>query len=240
MEYEPVYSDLLVVITTTRIASIYKFNPSSPQNTCIGSENEPLNIPRRKIGKPFAAELDITSRCFACTKDGSLILSCGHWDFSISCTWMDQSKPIQSLHNHKDIVTCIALGKDEKTFVTGSKDTTILVWEIQYQKGVPYKVDENPVHILYGHNDDVNCVAIDVGLGICVSGSNDGTCIVHNLIDGIYLRSIYHPNQSAIHLVQASTMGHIVFFSRVCFSSPNISLECKFLIFSFLLANRAI
>ena len=176
--------------------------------------NSAYNL-RKKFAAPFAADILINSNCFACTSDASIVLSCGHWDFSAKCCWVDQSRPTQTLSAHKDIVTCLALGVDSKTFVTGSKDTTLLVWEIQYQKGIPVRVDENPLHILYGHNDDVTCVAVDITLDICVSGSRDGTCIIHNLRQGTYLRSIYHPEQLPIHVVAVSPMGHIVFFSKV-------------------------
>ena len=74
----------------------------------------------------------------------------------------------------------------------------------------------------------VTCVAVDIGLDICVSGSNDGTCIVHDLRHGNYVRSIYHPNNLPINLVCVSPLGHVVFFSRmVFFSSINL---CKLIL----------
>ena len=35
----------------------------------------------------------------------------------------------------------------------GSRDTTLLVWSV-VSRGA-FKVNENPAHVLYGHNDEV-------------------------------------------------------------------------------------
>jgi hypothetical protein len=56
---------------------------------------------------------------------------------------------------------------------------------------------------------------VNLGLDVCVSGSNDGSCIVNNFRPGTYLRSIYHPKRHPIHLIAVSSIGHIVFYSRV-------------------------
>ena len=54
---------------------------------------------------------------------------------------------------------------------------------------------------------------MDCGLDICVSGSKDGSCIIHNLQSGVYLRSLYHPQEYSISLVAISSYGHVVFYS---------------------------
>ena len=219
----------LITITESRFVNLFKLtntisNINQQQLQQQQSQSQQKIIPYSleselsnqylKIGGPFAADLPIGEHLFACSKDGGLILSCGHWDSSIKCTWINQSRPIQSLNKHKDLVTCIALGVDGKTFVTGSKDTTVLVWNINYQKGIAVYVDETPQHILYGHNGEVTCIAVDIGLDICVSGSQDGTCIIHNLQNGEYLRSLYHPKELPISLVAISSLGHIIFYSN--------------------------
>jgi WD40 repeat protein len=48
----------------------------------------------------------------------------------------------------------VALAEDGKTLITGSKDTTLMLWKIQTVKNNT-RVDEAPVHILYGHDDEV-------------------------------------------------------------------------------------
>ncbi|GJD07144.1 BEACH domain-containing protein lvsC [Galdieria sulphuraria] len=76
---------------------------------------------------------------YALSFDGKVIISAGHWDWSIRCCFTSEAhKPIQCLKGHRDIVTCLSIGSDGRTLVTGSKDTTIFVWEIVW--GDPERV----------------------------------------------------------------------------------------------------
>jgi WD40 repeat protein len=51
-------------------------------------------------------------------------------------------------------------------------------------------IGPHPLHILYGHDDAVTSVAVSAELDTVVSGSDDGTIIVHSLREGVYIRSI--------------------------------------------------
>jgi len=125
---------------------------------------------------------------------------------------VDNSRVVQSISSHKDIVTCLALGVDGKTLITGSKDTTLNIWRINI-KGNQHRVEDQPVHTLYGHNDEVTCVDISIELDISVSGSKDGTAIIHTLRKGIYVRSIYHPTGRPITKVCISGRRNLVLYS---------------------------
>ena len=48
-----------------------------------------------------------------------MIACCGYWDNSIRCYSSEEGRLLQSLRQHKDIVTCIALGSDGTTLVSG-------------------------------------------------------------------------------------------------------------------------
>ena len=98
--------------------------------------------------------------------------------------------------HHKNTVTAIAMcpspgsGKGESTsvyVVTGSKDTTVMLWEVDVASKSP---PEKPIHILFGHDDAVSAVAIDADLDMVASVSLDGTCIVHTLKSGVYTLTI--------------------------------------------------
>lgn len=61
-----------------------------------------------------------------------------------------------------------------------------------------------PLHVLSGHGDTVTCVAVNLDADIVVTGSADGTCIIHTLSRGQYVRTIdirdrlfYAPKSSA-------------------------------------------
>eukprot|EP01102_Stenamoeba_stenopodia_P003313 TRINITY_DN1325_c0_g1_i2.p1 TRINITY_DN1325_c0_g1~~TRINITY_DN1325_c0_g1_i2.p1 ORF type:complete len:734 (+),score=167.59 TRINITY_DN1325_c0_g1_i2:1-2202(+) len=227
--YSTSVPDRIITIDEARVPAANKWTPSSTATLSqLSIELDPYINTRRKIGLAFAPDIEAKSSCFAVTNDGKMIISCGHWDNSFKCTIIESSKQTQSITKHKDIVTCLALGEDGKTLITGSKDTTLLVWEIHTKGGIS-KVDENPVHILYGHNDEVTCVAINSELDISVSGSKDGTCIIHNLREGIYLRSLYHTMEYPICSVDIGPQGYILVYTEDDFQYQMFSINGKLL-----------
>lgn len=48
------------------------------------------------------------------------IVSCGFWDNSIRCYAVDDGRLLQTLRQHKDIVTCIAVAGNGTSLVSGS------------------------------------------------------------------------------------------------------------------------
>ena len=132
----------------------------------------------------------ISNHLFALLPDHRLLFSCGHWDYAIKVSSVETGRLMQSVSYHKDVVTCMDLATDfgNTWLVTGSRDCTVIIWEINPSLELP--ILPNPLHLLYGHDDAVNCVSVSPELDIVVSGSDDGTIIVHKLRDGIYVRSI--------------------------------------------------
>ena len=96
--------------------------------------------------------------------------------------------------------------------VTGSLDTTVLVWEV-----IDGVVSPSPKHILHGHDTAVSCVAVLPGYDLIASGSHDGTVILHSLRKGQYLRTIVPtaypedvevtPQGSVLPVVSQSAVG---------------------------------
>lgn len=120
-----------------------------------------------------------------------LLFSCGHYDNSFRVTALDTGKLIQVVDEHSDIVTCIAWTQDfgRNWIITGSCDCTVMVWEVNLNdRELPVAI--NPLYVLYGHDDAISTVAINAELDVVLSGSTDGTIIVHSLREGVYTRSI--------------------------------------------------
>lgn len=86
-----------------------------------------------------------------------------------------------------------------------------MVWDIGSGK---HPVQPQPRHILYGHDDEVTCVAANADLDVAVSGSKDKTCIVHTLRQGKYVRTITLPTKSSIDRIAVSEDGYVVIYSR--------------------------
>jgi WD40 repeat protein len=168
--------DLGTPISTIRIAS----------GDTSSSTPMPLRIERReRIDEHLSCNL------FAMLPESKLLFSCAHWDNSFKVTAVDSGRLVQSVSHHREVVTCLALASDfgRHWLVTGSKDCIVIVWDLNPERESD-PIDSAPLHILYGHDDCVNCLAVNAELDLVVSGSDDGTIIIHTLRDGSYLRSI--------------------------------------------------
>jgi WD40 repeat protein len=65
---------------------------------------------------------------------------------------------------------------------------------------------------LYGHDNKVTCVAINCAMNMIVSGSSDGTLMIHD-IRGRYVRSIYIPDKGCVKSFVVSQLGSIFVLS---------------------------
>ena len=104
---------------------------------------------------------------------------------------MDTNRRVQTLRQHSEVVTCLAIASDlgQHWLVTGSKDCTLIVWEVLPERNTR---PVNPVSLttIRGHDDVINCVAVNPELNLIVSGSDDGTMMLHTLRDFTYIRNI--------------------------------------------------
>eukprot|EP00755_Sulcionema_specki_P014496 Sspe_Gene.56830::Locus_31243_Transcript_1_1_Confidence_1.000_Length_9627::g.56830::m.56830 len=157
------------------------------------------------------------SYAFAALPDRELLFSSGLWNHSATISELvaDNTNPLvlQSLFGHKDTVTCLALAEDYSHLVTGSRDTTLILWSLRLKgSGYPLAVLKAT---LYGHDDEVLCVAISPEVDLVASGSSDGTAILYSVSDGRYERTLSHPTQGTIDLIAINSInGNVVFFSR--------------------------
>jgi WD40 repeat protein len=157
----------------------------------------------------------LNNQCFAIptivNKEQELpVFSCLHWDYSVRLSKPFAANPSSNvkislcsqiaLRRHKDKVTCCAICERDEVLVSGSRDTTVIVWDIRdIQRPIQ-------THILYGHDDAVICVAVNNDLDMVLSGSKDGTCIVHSLRMGNYIRTIRHPKGNPPSLVSIANV----------------------------------
>lgn len=176
------FDNRVITICKNGMYTVHKF-------TFLNSPSDSF-VNKNLICLPFSSEVPINQKCFSISSKDT-IYSSGHWDNSFKVT---SSKSIQSIFRHKDVVSCLAT--DENYLVTGSNDTTLIVWEIQNEK----VLFEKPKAILYGHEDEITCVAINNDLDMVVSGSKDKTCIIHTL-NGKYVKSINLPDNHSIDLI---------------------------------------
>ncbi|XP_062854156.1 neurobeachin-like protein 1 [Trichomycterus rosablanca] len=169
---------------------------------------------QRYVGGPFSPDVEVNTRLFVVSHDGKLLFSGGHWDNSLRVTSLLRSKTIVQHVRHMDVVTCLATDHCGLHLISGSRDTTCMVWQVLQQGGAPVGLSSKPVQVLYGHTDEVVSVCISTELDMAVSGARDGTVIMHTVRRGQYLRSLRPPCESALpvcvtHLAM-SWEGHVV------------------------------
>lgn len=78
--------------------------------------------------------MHVTAKLFVATHDARLLFVVGHWDNSLRVFNLKSSgRLVAHVTRHMDVVTCIALDGCGMQLITGSRDTTCMVWEITYQ-----------------------------------------------------------------------------------------------------------
>jgi len=194
-----------------------------------------LNTPDGK-GCPFTLEIDKgiaaqkpremyllfpndatnVSNCFAMNSDGKMLIHSGFWDNSLQLTTISNGQTIYTAYEHGDVITCLDIGDDGKTIVTGSSDTSVRLWQDSGDDNksrwniTKKKKSSSPIRLkqtLIGHDDIVTAVAVNTDLGVIVSSSKDKTVMQYST-QGKYLRTLYH--KEAVDLVKISDTGSIV------------------------------
>ncbi|XP_052674845.1 neurobeachin-like isoform X3 [Crassostrea angulata] len=158
-------------------------------------------LQRRSLGDNFDERIKPTHQSFVTSADNRFIFACGFWDKSFRIFSSESGKILQVVNGHFDVVTCITRSEcnlnQDCYIVTGSKDCTAMVWMFTSRNQAI--IGDNgslehptPKATLTGHESEVICVAVLAELGLVLSGSKGGACLVHSL-NGDLLRSLDPP-----------------------------------------------
>lgn len=178
-------------------------------------------LARRLLEPSFAKDYAPESSSLVVLADGRSLVSCGHWDHSLRVHLLDGAgaggasggascRTIQTVREHGDVVTCLVAACEAGMLVSGSRDSSVIIWNLRFEMApssavalvVPglvgsapggYRLDPLPRHVLCGHDDEVTALAVSANYDVVLSGSRDGTCIVHTLREGKYVRSLVPP-----------------------------------------------
>ncbi|XP_071786935.1 neurobeachin-like isoform X3 [Asterias amurensis] len=154
---------------------------------------------RRQIVDTMDSNVKSKSSCYVVTADNRYLMACGFWDKSFRVFLTDTCKVTQVVYGHWDMVTCLVRSEcpvgGDCYIVSGSRDATLLVWhwsaKVQWVLGENHVAGEmaTPRAILTGHDTEVICAAVCTELGLVVSGSLGGACLIHT-VAGDLLRSL--------------------------------------------------
>jgi len=113
------------------------------------------------------------------------------------------------VRQHQEVVTCLTVGCDEGRvwLLTGSKDCTIRVWNV-YPEKADRPIDTAAPVLITGHDDTINCIALNPEMDMFVTASDDGTMMVYTLRANIYIRTIvFNELPSQINAPRKSSAG---------------------------------
>lgn len=178
-------------MTPTSMRSSVKDSAKKLQTSPSPLKARPPNIIQKRRTRIATIDENVSSQLFAIHPTQKILFSCGHWDQTFKVTAFETGRLLQSINAHRDVVTCIFLAVEVgKTWlVTGSRDCTLMIWEVFPSRDLPLG-EGTPLRTLYGHDDCVTSVSVNIELDVVASGSNDGTVILHTLREGSYLRTI--------------------------------------------------
>nr|XP_031542527.1 neurobeachin-like protein 2 isoform X6 [Vicugna pacos] len=189
--------DLLVTVSASGLLGIHSWLPydRNISNYFSFSKDPTMGNPKtqRLLSGPWVPGSGVSGQALAVAPDGKLLFSGGHWDCSLRVTALPRGKLLNQLSRHLDVVTCLALDSCGIYLISGSRDTTCMVWRLLQQGGLSVGLASKPVQILYGHEAAVSCVAISTELDMAVSGSEDGTVIIHTVRRGQFVAALRPP-----------------------------------------------
>ncbi|NWW38853.1 NBEL2 protein, partial [Panurus biarmicus] len=192
--------DILVTVSANGLLGTHNWLPYDKNISNYFSFTKDPTVTNTKTQRflqgPFAPGADLSCRTLAVSPDGKLLFSGGHWDNSLRVTSLAKGKVVGHITRHIDVVTCLSLDLCGIYLISGSRDTTCMVWQVLQQGGFSSGLAPKPVQVLYGHDAEVTCVAISTELDMAVSGSKDGTIITHTVRRGLFIRSLRPPGES--------------------------------------------
>ncbi|XP_010559117.1 PREDICTED: BEACH domain-containing protein C2-like [Tarenaya hassleriana] len=179
----------------------------------------------------FASSGIRSSAIVAITSDGEII-SGGHADNSVKLISSDGAKTLETAFGHCAPVTCLALSPDHSFLVTGSRDTTVLLWRIHkgptsgtsmseqstgsgmssFATGSRKKCRiEGPIQVLRGHRREILCCCVSSDQGVVVSSSESSDILLHSVRKGRLIRRL---GGVEAHALCISSEGVIMAWNR--------------------------
>ncbi|XP_066518418.1 LOW QUALITY PROTEIN: lipopolysaccharide-responsive and beige-like anchor protein [Hoplias malabaricus] len=236
-------SSAIVTITANRLFAVNKWhgisghqNSSAPEQYQLPVEIDPLigsnvGTNRRQITDVLDQSVQVSSQCFIVTAENRFLLLAGFWDKSFRVYSTDTGKLVQIVFGHRDVVTCLVRSESyiggDCYILSGSRDATMLLW---HWSGKHCSIGDSsnefvtPRAILTGHDCEVTCASVCAELGLVISGSKEGLCLIHSM-NGELLRTLEGPERNLKpRLLQTSTEGHCVIYYQqglICTYSIN-------------------
>ncbi|KAL4338491.1 hypothetical protein HN51_048684 [Arachis hypogaea] len=163
----------------------------------------------------FAASGIRSQAIVAVTCDKEIITG-GHADNSIRVVSSDGAKTLETAYAHCAPVTCVGLSPDSNYLVTGSEDTTVIIWRIHrshtsrvsdssisslpstsgtssshlfFEKNQRRRI-QGPLQVLRGHHGEILSCCVNSDVGIVVSCSESSDVLLHSIRRGRLIKRL--------------------------------------------------
>uniref|UniRef100_A0A673B7T6 Neurobeachin-like 1 n=1 Tax=Sphaeramia orbicularis TaxID=375764 RepID=A0A673B7T6_9TELE len=164
---------------------------------------------QRFLSGPFAPGVEVTAGLFVVSHDGKLLFSGGHWDNSIRVTSLVKGKTVGQHIRHMDIVTCLSTDHCGIHLISGSRDTTCMVWQVQQQVKTTSS-HEHPER----HWFSLCHISTSMSFYLLFCFSGWSSLIIHTVRRGQYMRCLRPPCDSSLPLsilhLAVSWEGHLL------------------------------
>ncbi|ETO15266.1 hypothetical protein RFI_22097 [Reticulomyxa filosa] len=199
-----------------------------------------FNIARRKktlkIGNKFSNLIDNPHVCTAIDESGLYVFACGFDNLALVVWDIAKGEVVQTLQRHTQLISCLALDEDSdrdyRLLVTGSYDTTVIVWRLLPRHGISSSlrrtsteiIDSEPRFILTGQSAKVGgctsisttyffffitCVDVSIQSGIIVCCDISGEVNIYNASTGDHLDK-FKPSSNPRQLIADEQPNHPV------------------------------
>jgi WD40 repeat protein len=136
----------------------------------------------------------------AVSPDNSLMASALWKDVILSKVLSSGDTAHYNLSAHKKEVTAVAFSPNQDFIVSGSKDTTVRIWNVSDQTQI--------LDAMFGHSDEISSVAYSYNNKLVASGSKDKTICIWNAKTGSLVKKLH--SDSAVLAVSFSPSGEYV------------------------------
>lgn len=153
------------------------------------------------------------------------LITCGYFDRNLKVHALDSLKELSNLNgSHFGDITCLAMGTDGRTLITGSTDGTCKVWVIDSpaiatalldDRSVPFIEDESDdiltvMFTLYGHDCSVTTLHYSYEHDTVISADEAGLICIHTVRNGAFIRTIHSLVGQCVTHITLSTLGYLI------------------------------
>jgi WD40 repeat protein len=145
-------------------------------------------------------------------KNPSILIIGGYPDNSFKIH--NNQKEKASCYFHRKIISCLDVSENLGLIVCGSKDFRISLWSMEMKN---FSLNStHPIHIFYGHQNQVITLVINECLEIVASVDKNNRCLVHSLKSKKYLNKIdlKIDDNDVVKLISLHENGLILFASK--------------------------